>query len=284
MATNVFQVQYRNEFIYSFEDRQTILRACCIQEAMMKGLQAIFLVSDSGQATAVTRGMNGLIPARTDNNTQYTVQLQEWHDLVRKTDFNVFTQQGDQKRLMQLTTMAVINRKIDDLIIAELDTATNDTGSADIATIDMLIYAKTILGNNFVDIGDVENLFCLISPAFEGYLMQTPEFASADYADVKPLTGPPRRFRRWMGLNFMVHPRLTGSVGAGSTGASEQCYMFHRNAIGCAVATGGIETPVGYDEEQAYSWARVSVTMGAKLLQNNGIVMMKHNGSAYVAQ
>lgn len=284
MATNVFQVQYRNEFIYSFEDRQTILRACCIQEAMMKGLQAIFLVSDSGQASAVTRGMNGLIPARTDNNTQYTVQLQEWHDLVRKTDFNVFTQQGDQKRLMQLTTMAVINRKIDDLILAELNTATNDTGAADIATIDMLIYAKTVLGNNFVDIGDVENLFCLISPAFEGYLMQTPEFASADYADVKPLTGPSRRFRRWMGLNFMVHPRLTGSVGAGSTGASEQCFMFHRNAIGCAVATDGIETPVGYDDEQAYSWARVSITMGAKLLQNNGVVMMKHNGSAYVAQ
>jgi hypothetical protein len=173
---------------------------------------------------------------------------------------------------------------MDDLIIAELDTATNDTGSAATASLDMVVYARTILGNNFVDLTDEDNIFGLISPAFEGYLMQIPEYASADYVEVKPFSGPARRFRRWMGVNWMIHARLTGSVGAGSTGASEQCYMYHRNALGCAVDKDGIDTPVGYDEEQAYSYARVSVHMGAKLLQNSGIVMMKHNAAGYVAQ
>jgi hypothetical protein len=46
----------------------------------------------------------------------------------------------------------------------------------------------------------------------------------------------------------------------------------------------GIQTPVGHDDEQGYSFARVSVFMGAKLLQNSGVVMMKHNASGYVAQ
>lgn len=284
MTDTAFQRQYRQEYVHGFEDRQSILRATCVQEAVIKGNEATFLVADSGSATATTRGVNGLITARADNNTQNTCTLREWHDLVRKTNFNVFASQGDQRRIMQETTMAVVNRKIDDIIIAELDTATNDTGTATTASLDMVVYASTILGNNFVDLTDEDNIFGLISPAFNGYLMQIPEYSSADYVEVKPFTGPTRRFRRWMGVNWMIHARLTGSVGAGGSGASEQCYMFHRNSLGCAVDKSGIDSPVGYDEEQAYSWARVSVHMGAKLLQNSGIVQMKHNASGYVAQ
>ena len=284
MADTAFQRQYRQEYIHGFEDRQSILRATTVQESVIKGNEAIFLVADSGSATAVNRGVNGLIPARADNNTQNTCTLLEWHDLVRKTNFNIFASQGDQRRIMQETTMAVVNRKIDDIVIAELDTATNDTGAANTASLDMVVWARTILGNNFVDLTDEDNIFGLISPAFEGYLMQIPEYSSADYVSVKPFTGPARRFRRWMGVNWMCHPRLTGSVGAGSTGASEQCFMFHRNSMGCAVDKDGIDTPVGYDEEQAYSYARVSVHLGAKKLQNSGIVMMKHNASGYAAQ
>ncbi len=284
MADTAFQTQYRQEFILGFEDRQAILRATTVQEAVIKGNTAVFLVSDSGAASATTRGVNGLITARADNNTQLSCTLAEWHDLVRKTNFNVFASQGNQRRLMQETTMAVLNRKMDDIIIDELDTATNDTGTAAPASLDMVVYARTILGNNFVDLMDEDSIFAVVSPAFEGYMMQVPEFASADYVEVKPFTGPARRFRRWMGINWMVHPRLTNSIGDGGTSASEQCFMYHRNAIGCAVDVAGVDSPVGYDEEQAYSWARVSVNMGAKLLQNSGVVMMKHDGSGYAAQ
>lgn len=284
MAETAFQKQFRQEYIHGFEDRQSVLRATTVQEADVRGNQAEFLVADSGSATAVTRGINGLIPARPDANTQLTCTITEYHDLVRKTNFNILSSQGDQKRIMQETSMAVINRRIDDHIITELDTATNDTGTAQIATLDMVVYAKTILGNNFVDLRDEDNLFGVISPAFEGYLNQIPEYASADYVEVKPLTGPTRRFRRWAGVNWIIHPRLTGSVGAGGAGTSEQCFLYHRNAIGHAVHKDGIDTAVGYDEEQAYSYCRSTVHMGGKLLQNSGVVMMKHDGSAYVAQ
>jgi len=185
---------------------------------------------------------------------------------------------------MQMTSMGVINRKIDDLIIAQLDTATNDTGTAQIASLDLIAYGRTILGNNFVDLADADNLFGLISPAFESYLLQIPEFSNSQYVDVKPLTGPARRFRRWAGFNWMCHGRLTGSVGAGSTGASEQCFLYHRDAIGCAVDTAGIDAVADYNNEQAYYFTRTSIHMGAALLQNRGIVMMKHDASGYVAQ
>ena len=140
MADTAFQKQYRQEFIAGFEDRQSVLRATTVQEAQIKGNEAIFLVADSGSATAQTRGVNGLLSARADNLTQNTCTLREWHDLVRKTSFNIFASQGDQRRIMQETTMSVVNRKMDDLIIAELDTMTNDTGSAQIATLDLVVH------------------------------------------------------------------------------------------------------------------------------------------------
>jgi hypothetical protein len=57
--------------------------------------------------------------------------------------------------------------------------------------------------------------------------------------------------------------------------------MFHQTAIGHAANAKDMESKVGYDEEQAYSWARASIDMGAKLLQNSGVVVMNHDGSAY---
>ena len=48
-----------------------------------------------------------------------------------------------------------------------------------------------------------------------------------------------------------------------------------------AMNTGGMSTPTGYNEEQDYSWARASAFMGAKLLQNAGVVVITSDGSAY---
>jgi hypothetical protein len=122
---------------------------------------------------------------------------------------------------------------------------------------------------------ELDNVFGVVTPAFMAYLMQVKEFGSADYVDVKPFTGMPRQFLRWYGINWVEHPNLTG-VGT----STEKCYLFHRNAIGHAVDKAGLQSPVGYDEEQDYSWARASVYMGSKLLQNSGVVLMRHDGSA----
>tara|TARA_Y100000310_G_C20607348_1_gene776218 strand:- start:634 stop:1488 length:855 start_codon:yes stop_codon:yes gene_type:complete len=283
LAETAYQTQYRQEFIHGFEDRQSRLRSTVVTETVIKGNKAVFLVADSGSATAASRGVNGLIPARADNLTQNTATLQEWHDLVRKTGFNVFASQGDQKRIMQETSMAVINRKIDDDIIAILDTMTNDTGTSAIATLDMIAKSKTILGDNFVNIEEEDNMFGLISPGMDAYLMQVPEYASADYVSTQPFSGPARLFRRWYGVNWIVHPRLSGSVGAGGAGTTEKAYMYHRNSVGHAVDKETMQSPVGYDEEQDYSWARCTVFMGSVKLQNAGAVQMKHDASAYAA-
>lgn len=282
MSDTAFQTQYRQEFIAGFEQKVSLLRDTVTTEAVIKGNQAVFLVADSGDSEAVTRGVNGLIPARADNNTQNTATLREWHDLVRKTGFNVFASQGNQRAIMQSTTMGVVNRKIDQEIITELNTATNDTGSAVTGSTALFQHATVILGNNSVPWDG--NVTFLCTPAMLAYLEQAPEFANAQYVDMRPYTGDTASWRdrpmayRWRNVLIIVHPNLPGKATS-----AEKCFMYHKNAIGHAANVDNLDTAVGYDEEQDYSWARASIFMGSKLLQNSGVVVVNHDGSAYVA-
>lgn len=278
MATTAFQTIYRPEYIAVFERGQSLLRSTAVTEANIKGTSAIFLTAGSGGASAVTRGVNGFIPARNNSLTQNTCTLTEWHDLPQATRFTTDMSQGDIRRIMQETSVKVLNRKIDDQIIVELDTATNDTGTSATASLSMVAKSMAILGNNDVDISDADNLFGLVTPAFMAYLMQTKEFGSADYVEVKPFAGPAKKMLRWYGVNWITHSGLTG-LGT----STEKCYLYHRNSLGHAANTGELNVAAGYNEEQDYYFARASMFMGAKLLQNSGVVQMKHDGSAYVA-
>lgn len=283
MATdNAPQIQYRQEYIAVFEQHQSLLRDTVTTEAVIKGNQAVFLVAGSGSATATTRGLNGSITARADANTQNTCTLQEWHDLVRKTGFNIFESQGNQRAIMQMTSLAVLNRKTDSLITDALATGTVGIGTA----------AQTIPNVSFVMNGMVKlqnaavpwdsNITLLCQPSFLAYLMQAPEFTSAQYVEMRPFAGKDPNWRdkpaayKWMNMLVISHPNLSGR----GTNA-EKSYLYHKAAVGHAMDTAGLQTPIGYFEEQDYSWARATAYMGALVLQNSGIVVLTHDGSAY---
>lgn len=278
MADSAFQTQYRQEHVAVFEQNYSMLRATCVQEAVIKGNSAVFLVSGSGGLSAVTRGVNGLIPYSTVENVQNTCTLVEYHAPYERTGFNIFASQGDQRRIMQNASVAVLNRNIDQVILDELDTATLTTGSATKANLALVMKSLVILGNNEVPTNEEDNMFAVISPAFLGYLMQTTEFASADYVEVKPFSGPVRRMRRWAGINWLLHPNVPG-VGT----SSESCFLYHKNAIGHAANSKEMAVLVDYDGKQDLSWSRATLFHGAKKLQNSGIVKMVHDGSEYVA-
>lgn len=281
MADTAFQTQYRQEFIAGFEAHQSLVRDTVTTEAVIKGHTAVFLVADSGSAVAVSRGINGLIPARADNLSQNSCVLSEWHDLVRKTGFNVFASQGDQRQVMQMTTMGVLNRKIDDQIITELNTGTVTIGSSStLPNVSLFQNGRVKLSNASVPWDSNVTLLC--QPSFLAYLEQAPEFTNAQYVDIRPYAGQAPSWRdkpmayRWRNCLIVEHPNLPGK---GTT--SEKSFMYHRSAIGQAADTAGLQTPVGYDEQNDYSWARASCFMGAKLLQNAGVVVITADGSAY---
>src|ERR1700732_2828356 len=109
MADSAFQIQYRQEFIAQFEQGQSWLRNVCTTEAVIKGNQAMFLVAGSGGAPAPTLG--------------------EVQNKPQRTEFNNFASQGDGRRIMQSSTVKVLNRKIDQDILGMLSGAPNTLGA-----------------------------------------------------------------------------------------------------------------------------------------------------------
>lgn len=283
MAESAFQTSYRQEFVAGFEQRQSLLRDTTTTESVIKGNSAVFLVADSGGATTTTRGLNGLIPGRADSLTQNTCTLTEEHDKVIKTGFNIFASQGNQKLIMQQTSMGVVNRKIDSQIITQLNTGTVTAGATALPmSVNIFAKAQTILGN--AEVPWDSNITCLLTPAAFGYLQQATEFSNAQYvtlrtnADGSPMWKDQPQAYRWRNALILVHPNLPG-VGTDS----EKCFLYHKSAIGHAADTSGLQSVVDYDKEDDYSYARTSMYMGAKLLQNSGVVVINHAGLALSA-
>jgi hypothetical protein len=214
------------------------------------------------------------------------VTLEEVHDLGRLTGFNIFKSQADQRAIMQMNTMAAINVDIDEIIINALSAGTQTTGAAAVASATMIGKALTKLINNKVPMDG--NIFAVITNAFWEYLSQLPNFSSSDYVNTRPMVeghgtnvNDPAAKRangywRWKGVNWIVSSSLPG------TGtANETCFMYHRAAIGHAANTAEMDSEIGYNGEQQYSWARASIYHGAALLNNAGVVKMPHDGSAF---
>lgn len=281
------QIQYRDEFIAGFAQRQSLLRDAVTHESQIKGNQATFLIAAT-TGTAVTRGTNGRIPAGENDNSQVTATLAEKHDVREMTGWNIFQSQGDQRAIMQMNTMSIINRDMDLVILEQLGQGTLDTGAAATASLSMIRKCIAHLQNNGVAWDG--NVFACISAAFLMYLVDIPAFASADFVNVKPLAGSNlpalnasdakaqgQGWYEWLGVKWIVNSLITG-VGTNA----EKCFMFHRAAIGHAVDRAGVQSRIGYDDRHDFSWARCTLFHGAKLLQNSGVAVMNHDGSGLV--
>lgn len=162
-----------------------------------------------------------------------------------------------------------MNRKTDDLILAQLNTATLNTGTAGPMTKRMATTALVTLWNN--NVPNDGNTVALITPAAWGYLSEIPEFASSDYVGDKPNENGPS-MKKWMGATWVLHTGLSGIA----TSAAK-CIVFHKSAIGYGYAKESIRPMTGFNDEQDYYWVRSSMYMGAKLLQNNGVVIIDHD-------
>ncbi len=272
MSQEAMQTLFKREAIMGFEKGQAVARHTVTTEFMNEGGEAVFLVADSGGASAVGRGNNGNIPTRPDNLNQYTARLQEWHDVPEKTRFNIFKSQGNQRDIMIQTCMKVINRKCDEDIVGALDAATLTWGAASVATLQKVAQAKTMLANRFAGGGDV---YAQITPAYHGQLMQLDPFTSVDYINQKPFEGIDKSVAfNWYGVNWIVNPTLPG-VGTGTA----TCYMYNKAAVGHAADTSSMSTEVGYDAKNDKSWARCTIFMASVLMQNSGVIKMVHDDS-----
>ena len=177
--------------------------------------------------------------------------------------------------------MGVLNRKVDSQIITVANTGTVTIGSSStLPSVGLFQNGRVKLSNASVPWDS--NITLLCQPSFLAYLEQAPEFASADYVNVRPYSGDEPSWRdrpqayKWRNALIIEHPNLPGK---GTS--SEISFLYHKTAVGHAAATDGLNTDIGYIGEHDYSYARATMFMGAVLLQNSGVVVITADGSAY---
>lgn len=274
------QLIYRDQFVEGFERRLSVLRQCVTTDTESRGGGVYFLVATSNGRSAVTRGSNGLIPSSDDLQTQVLISFAEAHDLQKRTGFDIFRAQSNQLAIMQMNGMAVINRKIDDDIIAAISTGTVTLGAIGAMTKAVANTIATKLRNAHVGESDTGNIYAAISPATWAYLTDITSFANSLYSTTggKTQDGLPTmtQMSYWMGINWLEH---TGLSGVGTTACT--CLAWHKAAVGHAIAAGTIDAVIDRNREQDYSYSRHSVYHGAAKIQNAGIVKFIHDDSAY---
>lgn len=278
MAVQAAITQFRQETVAQFEQSSTQLAMATTKETVRQGQSAVFLVSGSAGDVAHTRGANGDIIYGGPQNSQVTITLKERHAAKELTGFDVFASQGNQADGLRQMVVRIMNRDRDLTILNALSAATQDfgTGPMDLTTV---LGSVAILGNNQVPTDEVDNMFGIISPAANAYMMQIPEYSNAQYVDLKPFAnGASKRYKRWADINWIVTPLVSG-VGT----SSEILYIFHRAALGYSANLGEDKVYADYETKHGRSWARAELYHEAGLLQNSGVIKITHDGSAFAA-
>jgi Phage capsid protein len=124
-------------------------------------------------------------------------------------------------------------------------------------------------------------LSMLITPDAEKQLLRVAAFTSADFVTEKPLltagggSESPAGYYNYLGTKIIV---MNGLPGAGTSTA--ECLLYHRDAVGHACNSDDVQVEADYDKKQDSSWSRTTAYHGALLLQNSGVVRVRHDDTA----
>lgn len=268
-------IKYRREFIGAFNTGVTLLADRFTPESMDMGRSAVFDVTAVGGRMA-TRSIDGRIPRTNVSDTQVTCSLTEYVKKFEVTDFEAFTSQSDERAKMNHRIMESVNQEMDYTILNELANAsTTATGSGAAITLPLATQVIAQLGVNQVPVNP-NDVTWIASPHMEAKLLQLTAYTSSDYVSTRPIESTNgfenmRKMRKFLNVGFIVHPNLPG---AGTSSCTT--YLVHRRALGLATPINQTKYSAGYDDQDHYHYASATLKMGAKILQNAGILKFVH--------
>jgi len=273
-------IMYRREFVESYSVGATLLADRFTEESMTMGRSAVFDVATLGGRMS-TRSIDGRIPRRNRSDSQITCTIDERVAKEEVTDFEKFTSQADERAKINRSIMISVNEEIDYHVLTELANAsTSYSATAAPITLDTATKVIATLSQSKVPIG-AQDLTWIISPMLEAKLQTMAGYTSADYVSTKPLESGGnqydgnRKIKSWLGAGWIVHPNLPDTGTASCT-----TYLVHRRALGLAVPTSKIQYEAGRIPGELAECAVAGLMMGAKILQNAGILKFLHNDLA----
>lgn len=279
--THPTKVNYLPEFQESFAQTISLLSDRCTDGRMDGGASVVFDIADMSGDLA-ERGVDGELPRLTSSDSQVTATLKEYGGTMRITDFNAFTSQSNEREKQYRKMTGRVNRRMDKVIISELDNASTvwNGGTAITMTPAILTDMITELEQGEVPI-DAMDVTLLGTPKVRHQLMKSPAYTSSDFVSARPYEGDEARYtnqrkvKRFLDAGMIFSPLLSG---AGT--ASAKCFLFHRRAVGCAKPSSQLMLTTGFNDEHHYHYCSSSVKAACKILQSGGIIEFLHDDTA----
>ncbi len=262
----VFIKQFEADVHLAYQQMGTKLRATVRSKSGVIGASTTF--QKVGRGTAATKSRHGIVPVMNLNHEPVECILQDyyagdWVDALDELKTNV-----DERRVVASAGAYALGRKTDELIVSAMNNATNSAGDYSTGlTKDLILSAVEVLNQN--DVPDDGRRFAVVGVHQWNELLSMDEFVSADYVgnDLPLVSGGASK--KWLGITWVMYNGLPLN-----NTDERDCFIYHATSIGHACGQ-EVKTDISWHGERAAHFISNSMSQGAVMIDNTGIVRLK---------
>ena len=268
----VFVKEYVAEFHEAYQRKGSKLRGTIRTESFVAGEDTNF--PKVGKGLATQKGRNSAIPPMNLDHSSVACPMADWYAADFADKLDLLKLKMNEREAIINAGVYTLGRKTDELIVTELDTATNTnvdfvpTGMTDdqaALLIGGMLQAGAALSKR--DVPDDGDRYGPLTPETWALAMLDPRFASSDYVGDHPLAQW-TEVRRWMGTIWFSFTGLTDSGSLVMNNA-----VYHRSALGHGI-NGDIMTDITWQGTHAAWFINSMMSMGACVIDDDGIQLM----------
>ena len=258
-----FVKQFEADVHLAYQQMGTKLRSTIRSKSGVVGLSTTF--QKIGRGTASTKSRHGLVPVMNLDHEPVECVLVDyyagdWVDALDELKTNI-----DERRVVAAAGAYALGRKTDELIANAMNQAESAV-EGDAISKDVVLAAIEQLNAN--DVPDDGRRFCVVGVRQWNELLGIEEFVSSDYVgdDLTMVNG--FETKKWLGVNWVLYNALP------SDAEGRSCFMYHASAVGHACGQ-EVKTDIPWNGERAAHFISNSMSQGAVLIDNDGIVRIK---------
>lgn len=263
---NVFIKQFEADVHLAYQQMGTKLRATVRSKSGVVGASTTF--QKVGRGTASTKSRHGIVPVMNLNHEPVECILQDyyagdWVDALDELKTNV-----DERRVVASAGAYALGRKTDELIINAMNQSTTSVGDYSTGlTKDLILSAIEVMNQN--DVPDDGRRFAVVGVHQWNELLSLDEFVSADYVgnDLPLVSGGASK--KWLGITWVMYNALPLA-----NTDERDCFIYHATSIGHACGQ-EVKTDISWHGERAAHFISNSMSQGAVLIDNDGIVRVQ---------
>ncbi|MBR6597876.1 MAG: hypothetical protein IKL37_05415 [Alphaproteobacteria bacterium] len=262
---NVFVKQFEADVHLAYQQMGTKLRSTVRSKSGVVGASTTF--QKVGRGIASTKSRHGIVPVMNLNHEPVECLLSDyyagdWVDALDELKTNI-----DERRVVASAGAYALGRKTDELIVDAMKTATASVGDYSTAlNKDLILSAVAVLNTN--DVPDDGRRFAVVGVDQWNALLTMEEFTSADYVGCNAPMVNGFESRKWLGITWVLYNGLPVS------NTNRDCFIYHASSIGHACGQ-EVKTDISWHGERAAHFISNSMSQGAVLIDDTGIVRIK---------